>query len=71
MTTPFAADAARLQPTDPSTRRIARDVSINDYVWAASPHIFRNYVLSQTTPCLRGASNSHVCRPSENRPQFS
>jgi hypothetical protein len=61
MTTPFAGDAPRLQPTDRSSQRAARDVSINDFSWAARPRIFNTYVFSQTTQCLKGASNPHVC----------
>jgi hypothetical protein len=67
MTTPFAVDAPRLQPKMMNGTPHARDISINDYAWAASPRIFQNYVLSQTTPCLRGASNSNVCRTAEAR----
>jgi hypothetical protein len=71
MTTPNAVDASRLQPQCPSAARLARDVSINDYSWAASPHIFRTYIFSQTTPCLRGASNSNVCRTAETASQLA
>jgi hypothetical protein len=63
MTTPFAVDAPRLQPKNQREALPARDVSISDYSWAATPRIFGTYILSQTAPCLRGASNSHVCRP--------
>ena len=61
MTTPLAVDAPRLQPKDQSEPRPARDVSINEFTWAASPRIFNHYVLVQTSPCLKGASNHHVC----------
>jgi hypothetical protein len=67
MTTPFAVDAPRLPPKA-NEAPFARDVSMSDYTWAVSPHIFRTYVFSQITPCLRGASNSHVCRSAEVRP---
>jgi hypothetical protein len=71
MTTQLAVGAARLQPSDLSKTRVLRDCSINDYLGVVNPHIFGNYVLSQTTPCLKGASNPHVCRTAENRSQFS
>lgn len=61
MTTPFAVDAPRLQPRDSSESRLARDVSITDYTWAASPHIFGNYVLSQPHADNRTAAN-HTLR---------
>lgn len=70
MLTPFAVDAPRLQPNSRIRVRRARDVSITDYSWAASPLIFRNYIYSQTTPCLRGALNPNVCGTSENRPEL-
>jgi hypothetical protein len=60
MTTPRAVDAPALQPKNPD-RVVPRDLSISDVSWAASPHIFRNYVLVQTPPCLKGASSQHVC----------
>ncbi len=61
MTTPFAADAERLQPKDHTTTHVARDVSINDFAWVSSPRIFGTYIFSQTSQCLKGASNHHVC----------
>jgi hypothetical protein len=70
MTTPFASDAPRLHPKNVSRARAARDVSINDYAWAAGPHIFHNYVFSQTSPCREGASNSNVCRTFKSRSQY-
>ncbi len=70
MTTPFAVDAPHLQPTYVARARAARDVSINDYSWAASPHIYHNYVFSQTSPCREGASISNVCRTLERQPQY-
>ena len=59
MTTPFAVDAPHLQP-NVARARAARDVSINDYSWAASPRIYHNYVFSQTSPCREAASISDV-----------
>jgi hypothetical protein len=69
MTTPFTADAPHLQAENVRRACAARDVSMNDYAWAADPHIYRNYVFSQTSPCLKGASNRNVCRPFEQRSQ--
>lgn len=48
MTTPSAVDAPRLRPEDQRETRPARDVSINDYSWAAGPRIFGTYIISQT-----------------------
>jgi hypothetical protein len=61
MTTPRAVDAPALQPKNPNTTSVARDVSITDMSWVASPRIFRDYVFVQTLPCLKGASTNHVC----------
>ncbi len=66
MTTPFAVDAPRLQPKTAREKRPVRDISIADYAWVASPRIYQNYVLSQTAPCLKGASSTHVCRTAQN-----
>jgi hypothetical protein len=71
MTTPKPVGASRPQPKCPTEARFARDVSINDYSWAASPHIYRTYIFSQTSPCLRGASNSNVCRTAETGSQLA
>jgi len=48
MTTPSAVDAPRLRPDQQREQRLGRDVSINDYSWAAGPRIFGNYIISQT-----------------------
>jgi hypothetical protein len=61
MTTQNAEDASRLQPKNRSNARAARDVSINDYAWAANPRIYGNSIFSQTTTCVKGALDTHVC----------
>jgi hypothetical protein len=69
-TTPKTAGASRPQP-NVRLQRASSDVSINDYSWAASPHIYRTLFFSQTSPCLRGASNSNVCRTAETGSQLA
>lgn len=46
MTTLSRVDAPRSQPSEDRSRAtIAREVSIHDYMWAAQPKIFSQYVL--------------------------
>lgn len=66
MSMAFTSDARRLPPTISGEAR-ARDISITDFAWATGPAIYRNTYVLQTYPCLKGASNSNVCRTSEHR----
>ena len=61
MTTPHAVDTPDLQPNNQHRTSSARDVSIADLSWVAAPRIYGNYLFVQTPPCLKGASDNHVC----------
>jgi hypothetical protein len=71
MTTPFTVDAPPLQPKNVNSAPLGRDVSIEDYAWAARPLIFRSRILPQTSLWLKGAPNPNVFRTAEDRSLFT